>query len=96
MTKKKRKTVADYQREVGELKAQLSSMYHFAAADLRKAGTQHMGGSAVILRLHALGGHEIITPIAICDGLSDDTIAALRRDIVRSYERSTELKPKGD
>lgn len=92
--KKKTKTRADLQREVMELKAQLAAMYHFASAELHKAGKGLMGSGA-LLRLHALGGRELIVPVVIRDGLSDETIAALQRDIARSYASAVELKPKG-
>ena len=92
---KKQKTRADLQREVKELTAQLASSYHFASATLDKAGTDKMMASGVLLQLHALGGRELIVPIVIRDGLSADTIAALQRDIARSYTLATQFKPKG-
>lgn len=93
--KKKTKTRADLQRETVELTAQLAAMYHFASAELHRAGSKGLTGSGALLRLHALGGRELIVPIVIRDGLSDDTIAALQRDIARSYASAVELKPKG-
>lgn len=92
--KPKKATRADLERKCMELEAQLAGMYHFADAELHKAGDRLMG-SAVIVQLHALGGREITKPFAIRDGLSADTIAALRRDIVRSYEGAIAFKPKG-
>lgn len=89
----KRETKADLARRVVELEAQLASSYHFASATLDKAGDCLMA-SAVIVRLTALGGREIINPIAIRDGLSRETIEALRRDIGRSFELATAFKPK--
>lgn len=91
--KKVKRTKADLFREVVELKAQLASAYHFADAELHKAGG--LMGSGVLLRLTALGGREIIQPVVIRDGLSPATIAAIRADIVRSYETATVFKPKG-
>lgn len=85
---------SDLQRKVMELTGQLASTYHFADANLYKAG-QDLLGSGVLLQLHALGGRELIAPVVIRDGLSPETIAALRKDIERSYELATVLKPKG-
>jgi hypothetical protein len=93
--KKKTETRADLARRVKELTAQLASTYHFAAAELHKAGQDRMMASGVLLQLHALGGREIIAPVVIRDGLSAETIAAIRADIVRSYQGAVELKPKG-
>jgi hypothetical protein len=37
----------------------------------------------------------LICPVVIRDGLSADTIEALRRDFARSYAGATAFKPKG-
>jgi hypothetical protein len=42
-----------------------------------------------------LGGRQIIPPVVIRDGFSADTLAAIRRDLVRSYESAIAFKPKG-
>ena len=94
-TKTKKPTRADLERKVRELEAQLVHVYHFADKEVSKAGTAHMMGSAVIVSLHALGGRAITSPFAIRDGLSDDTIAAIRRDLVRSWQGATVFKPAG-
>lgn len=93
MAKPKQPTKADLQRQVMELKAQLAHTAHFAAAELHKASTDHMMASAVILQLHALGGREIVRPVAIQDGLSPETIQAIHRDLIRTYELATMDKP---
>lgn len=41
-----------------------------------------------------LGGRELFKPVAIRDGLSDETIKALIADMVRSYELATMYKPQ--
>lgn len=94
MAKAKTKTRADLLRENLELRAQLAHVYHFADATIGKAGDSLMG-SGVLLQLHALGGRELINPVVIRDGLSADTIEALRRDFARSYAGATAFKPKG-
>ncbi|HRO59381.1 MAG TPA: hypothetical protein PKZ27_02965 [Rhodocyclaceae bacterium] len=93
--KARKQTRADLKRRVMELEAQLVYMYHAASHTLDRAGTKHLMGSGVLLRMNALGGREITVPIVIRDGLSDDTIEALQRDIARSYELATAFKPKG-
>ncbi len=86
-----RNSRADLQREIVELKGQLAASYYFANKDLEKAGD--LPGSGVLLMLCALGGREIIKPIVIRDGLSLESIAALRADLVRSFAGATAFKP---
>lgn len=90
---KKPTTMADLRRKVKELEAQLAHQYFFATSAIGKAGAQHCTGSAVILELTFLGGTKVIEPVAIKDGLSDETIAAIKADLKRSYERTVEFKP---
>lgn len=95
MTKKPKpvkKSRADLERQIMELKAQMASTYHFASATIDKAGDQLMASGA-LLRLEALGGRELIPPVLIKDGLSKETIAAIHADLVRSYELATMFKP---
>ncbi len=82
----KKMTTAQLQRRVLELESQLAHAYHFAAADLHKAGTAHKMASGVLLQLTAIGGNEIIRPVMIKDGLSDETLAAIRKDLKRSRD----------
>lgn len=91
--KTKGPTKADLARKVMELTAQLASTYHFADAALHKAGSP-LVGSGVLLQMNALGGRELISPVVIKDGLSPETIAAIRKDIQRSYELAVMFKPK--
>lgn len=91
--KKKGPTKAELARKVKELEAQLASSYHFASATLDKAESPALMASAVIVELTALGGRELIHPVAIRGGLSPETIAALRKDIARSYDEAVEFKP---
>lgn len=92
-TKPKRKTRAELEREVLELKAQLAHTYHFAAREISKAGQNHLMGSGVLLQMTAIGGKEIVVPIMIRDGLSTQTIEAISADIQRSYDQAVAFKP---
>lgn len=83
----------EMERKIRELEAQLVHRYHFAARTIDKAGIKSLTGSGVILSLVTLGGREIIEPVCIRDGLSDETIAALKADFSRSYEIATMFKP---
>lgn len=89
----KKLTRQEMERKIRELEAQLTHRCHFAARTIDKAGIKSLTGSGVILSLVTLGGREIIEPVCIRDGLSDETIAALKADFVRSYEIATMFKP---
>ena len=89
---KKLQRIAKLEREVFELKAQLVCSHHFASIDLPKFSIDQCTGSAVIIELTALGGRKT-TPVAIRDGLSKETIDAIKADIQRSFSTSTELTP---
>lgn len=51
--------------------------------------------SAAILTITGLGGRVIVAPVAIRDGLSAATIAAIKADLQRSYDLATLMQPKG-
>lgn len=90
--KKQKVTKAQLERKIFELKAQLASTYHFANQTIDKANIDRMTGSNVILQLTELGGKNIILPVAIRDGLSSDTIKAIKADLKRSYDLATLFK----
>jgi hypothetical protein len=93
--KVKKPTRAQLERKILELDAMLIHQYHFADAYLEAIKPGAFMGSGVILQLSALGGKELFKPVMIKDGLSPETIAAIRRDLVRSYEDAVMFKPKG-
>lgn len=95
-TKKPTKTerIAKLERELRESAAGSAHVYHFADASIGKASTDHLMGSGVVLTLTVLGGREICSPILIRDGLSKETIEALKADFRRSYALATMYKPK--
>lgn len=94
-TKRKKPTKAELQRKVEDLEAQLASSYHFADIGLGKAVYPEYMGSAVVMQIRALGGHSIVDPVAIRDGLSVETVEAIKADLKRSYGEATILKPSG-
>ncbi|AXF53039.1 MAG: hypothetical protein [Caudoviricetes sp.] len=89
-----KKTRQQLEREILELQGQLASSYHFAASAIGKASTDHCMGGGVMLTLTATGGREIVKAVCIRDGLSKETIEAIKADLVRSYELATAFKPK--
>lgn len=90
--KTKKPTYQDLLRQNMELKGQMANAYAFAAKDIAKASTDHLMSSGVLLQLNALGGRQIIEPILIRDGLSPETIEALKKDLARSFELATAHK----
>ena len=90
---KKSTTIAQLRHEVMELEAQLAHAYHFASAYLDKVGTSHLMASGVLVQMHFLGGKEAIPPVVIKDGLSKETIEALKADLLRSYNLAVVFKP---
>lgn len=87
--------ISELERKVQEAIAGQVHVYHFADASIDKASVDHLAGSGVIITLTALGGREICSPVLMRDGLSKETIEALREDLRRSYELATLFKPKG-
>jgi hypothetical protein len=91
----KTQRIAELERKLREAGAGQAHVYHFADAELHKASTDHLMASGVILTLTVLGGRKICDPVLIRNGLSLETVAALKADMVRSYHDAIEFKPKG-
>ncbi len=91
---KKDEAIAELQRKLTEAEAYHIHRLHFFSAELDKFTTKKLAGSAVVITLKVLGGKLSTDPVAISNGLSDDTIAAIRRDLLRSYEERSQFKPK--
>lgn len=84
--KKAKPTYAQLARQNAELIAGLNVVHANALMTLKKASMGVRMASGVMLHLTAVGGADIVAPVMIRDGLSDDTIEALRRDIQRSLD----------
>jgi len=87
--------IAELERQLLEARAGQAHVYYTAEGSLDAAGMDRLKGSGVVLTLSGLGGAEICKPVLIRDGLSAETIAALKRDIARSFIEATAFKPKG-
>ena len=85
--------ITTLQREKMELGAQLASAYHFASHELKHIGPNKLLASGVVVSFHVLGGRVAMTPVCIRGGLSADTVAALQRDMARSYRVAIEFTP---
>ena len=93
--KTKAQRIAKLEEELEEAKAWQIYRHHFASKALDRFSTDKLMGSGVVLSLTLLGGKEWFEPVMICNGLSKETIAALKADLARSFNYATELKPDG-
>ena len=94
--KKQTKTqrIEELERKLREANAGLAYVYASASAALDKASTEHLMASGAVLTLTALGGRVLCPPVLIRDGLSLETVSALKVDLYRSYTLATVNKPK--
>lgn len=83
---KKPSRLAQALRELRQWKAGDIMFLSKAHADLKRVGRERFLGSGVILSITALNGTDLVEPVLINDGLSDETIEALRRDVKRAYD----------
>lgn len=90
MTTKTKETkqaiIAKQARQILELESQLAHRYQFANIAIDKTGTDRLMASGVLLQLTGIGGKELINPVMIKDGLSKETIEAIKKDLKRSYD----------
>jgi len=82
-------TIAKQQRKILELESQLVHRYHSAVSEIDDCSTDKLMASGVLLQLTGVGGKEFINPVMIKDGLSKETIQAIKNDLKRSYELAT-------
>lgn len=90
--KKLKLTRKQLKQKLIESNGQQAHTYHFASKCLVKTSTNHLMASGVLLQLTFLGGAPAIEPVVIRDGLSAETIQALKADLKRSYALATTFK----
>lgn len=90
MAKRKKPTYEQLEERISELKRRIyehDALYvtrlKNAHNDISKAGSALMA-SACIVSITGLGGREIVLPFGINDGLSEETINAIKKDIQRT------------
>lgn len=84
--------IAQLERQLWEAKSQYTQRISSAFDALDKARDAYIG-SGVILSVSAIGGKEVIPPVMIRDGLSDNTIKAIQKDLRHSFEIATMVNP---
>jgi len=90
-----RQELADAKRLAQEHLAGQVHQHYFADLALAKCHVDKLRASGVILTITGLGGKPLVDPVLIRDGLSAETIDAIRADLRRSYGEATAYKPKG-
>lgn len=81
----KAEIIATQRRKIKELEACRIMNKSMAYNALDKCGDSFLG-SAVIITIEGLGGKFKIDPFAISDGLSKETIQAIKEDIKKSID----------
>ena len=82
----KKLTYKQLEQKLVESLASSPTRYTIAHGALKNIHTDKLMGSGVLITIQGIGGKQIIDPILICDGLSSETIEAIRNDIKRSYD----------
>lgn len=85
--------INDLQNKLFASEASQLHNLHFASADIQKASNAKMQGSGIILSIKALNGADIVKPTMIVNGLSQETISAIKSDLTKAYEYTIALKP---
>jgi hypothetical protein len=86
MTAKKLSRTAQLAKDLLQSKAHDIGTLASANRDIGKANTDKYMASGVIITVQNLSGANIVEPFMIVDGLSAETIAAIRADIKRTYD----------
>ena len=96
-TEKKTKAqhLVELERKLFVAQAPQSYRHHFASKALDRLNTDKVMGSGLIVTVTHLSGEQAFEPVMICNGLSKETIAALKADLARSFNYATEMKPDG-
>jgi hypothetical protein len=79
-------------RKITDLESQLTSRLYWAGREIDSCSTDKLLGSGVVMQLTFLGGKDAMEPVCIRDGLSRETIDAIKADLKRSYDLATLLK----
>lgn len=80
-----KKTKKQLKREILELKSSTPQAYRLAYDNLINTSIDNNMASGVLLQITGIGGKEL-TSVLIQDGLSDETIKAIKKDIKRSSD----------
>lgn len=87
--------IAELQRRLRDAEAHQIHRYHFASKEVEAFNMDRFMGSSVIIEITAQGKKSQLSmgPVAILNGLSQETIKAIKADLKRSFDYASELKP---
>ncbi len=84
--------IADLRRKLRDSEAHQVHRYHFASEEVEIFSMDNFLGSSVIIEITG-PGRLSMGPVAIRNGLSPETIKAIKADLKRSFDYATEFKP---
>ena len=87
----KRLTYKQIQRQLLESEANQPYTLRRAHESVDKTSIDRLTGSGIVLHITGLGGADIVEPVMIGDGLSNETIAAIKADLKRCSDLKTSL-----
>jgi hypothetical protein len=82
--------------ELNLAKAQDIASLSQAYKTLDKAGFDKFMASGVVVEIKDLSGHSFVNGFMVSDGLSQETIDALKKDIKRTYDLRLSCSKIGD
>lgn len=88
----KKLTYKQLELKLAEALASSPTRYNIAHGNIKNANTDKLMGSGVLISIQGIGGKHIIDPVLIRDGLSNETIEAIKNDIKRSYDLAVMYK----
>lgn len=91
MTVKKLSRLAQMTKDLLYYKAHDILTLSKAFKDVSKCNSDKYMASGVIITIRDLSGKEVVESFMISDGLSEDSIAALKADIKRTYDLRVSL-----
>ena len=82
----KKLTYKQLEFKLAEALASSPTRYNIAYGNIKNANIDKLMGSGVLITIQYIGGKNIIDPVLIRDGLSNETIEAIKSDIKRSCD----------
>lgn len=93
--KTKAQRIVELERKLFVAQAYQIYRHHFASKALDKLNTDKLMGSGLIVTVTYASGEQAFEPVMIKNGLSKETITALKANLARSFNYATEMKPDG-
>lgn len=85
----KDKLIASLQQELINLKASRPLNYKLALSEIKDINNSKYTGSGVVIHVTNLLGHNVLRPVYLESGFSNELIAAFTNDIKNSLDKIT-------